>query len=47
MKPLTPDEYQALLIIVMRAPLNVAEKIAIELILSKLEPKQDGETATK
>lgn len=43
---LTPEEYQALLMIVMRAPLNMAEKIAIELILSKLEPKQDGKAAT-
>lgn len=44
---LTPDEYQALLMIVMRAPLNMAEKIAIDLILSKLEPKQDVQATTK
>lgn len=45
--PLTPDEYQALLLIVMRAPLNMAEKIAVELILRKLEPKHDGKAATE
>ncbi len=38
MSDLTPEEYQALLTIVQRAPITHAEVVALQLIMTKLAP---------
>jgi hypothetical protein len=47
--PLTPEEYQALLTILNRAPITHAEVVALNLIIAKLAPEaeqSDGKAAT-